>query len=450
MDLVLFFGRFHPLVVHLPIGLLTLAYLIFFFSRRPSFEYLEKALGFVLLLSTISAVASISLGWLIAEQGYEAETLFRHRWLGVSVAVGSLSLWLAQTRTVTLSRRGFAVGFHTTMVLLVFTGHLGGNLTHGEGYLFEYAPNIVKNTFGPVQKESIQPIHPDSSTVYDHLISPILLGKCGSCHDSEQMKGGLDITSIEGLTAGGNDGSVINQSAESSELFLRVTLAPDHKKFMPTRGTPLSFTEINLLKWWIDNGASFDSKLSSLQKSGGLATMIQNDFGLDVKRKPIYEVLEISDIPDEMNEELKELGFSVKKIYDGNNFLDVSLVGLEVGAEIPEISLLENIGNQITWLDLSGYEIDNSALNVIGEMEHLTKLKLHSTKITDDGIDQLLSLKYLESLNIYNTEITDKGLKKLETMEKLKSVYVWQTAVTAEGISDLKMSLPQIEVIDGI
>ena len=49
-EIVLFFGRFHPLVLHVPIGFLTLAFLLEICSRFRRFHHFKPAVGFVLLL----------------------------------------------------------------------------------------------------------------------------------------------------------------------------------------------------------------------------------------------------------------------------------------------------------------------------------------------------------------------------------------------------------------
>ena len=59
-----FLGRFHPLVVHVPIGLLVLVPLLEAGgARRPA---LREAAGFVLALAVVSCLVALSLGFLLA------------------------------------------------------------------------------------------------------------------------------------------------------------------------------------------------------------------------------------------------------------------------------------------------------------------------------------------------------------------------------------------------
>lgn len=88
---------------------------------------------------------------------------------------------------------------------------------------------------------------------YDQ-IAPLLQTRCVACHDHTTRKGGLNLESYETLLAGGKRGNpiVAGQSAASLLVkYLEGTLQPQ----MPL-GDKLSAAEINLIKAWIDAGAS--------------------------------------------------------------------------------------------------------------------------------------------------------------------------------------------------
>jgi len=73
MEIVQFLGRLHPLVLHLPIGFLVLAFLMEWASRRDKFVALAPAVGFAIQLGMWSAIfAAVSgylLSWLFAFVG---------------------------------------------------------------------------------------------------------------------------------------------------------------------------------------------------------------------------------------------------------------------------------------------------------------------------------------------------------------------------------------------
>ena len=128
----LFIGRFHPLVVHLPIGFLLLAAIFYYASRRTTFEPLRQAVGPTLFLGALSAILSVIFGLALAnEGGYDDQALFWHKWLGIGVALISSTALLSyidrlkalvkagqQTHTRTLRR---SVNQEITIGVCIYT-----------------------------------------------------------------------------------------------------------------------------------------------------------------------------------------------------------------------------------------------------------------------------------------------------------------------------------------
>ena len=84
--------------------------------------------------------------------------------------------------------------------IVSYTGHLGGSLTHGEGYL----------SFNPASKADLERTNDfNQALVFRDLVHPILEDKCGSCHNSSKKKGRLSFASMEALLKGGKHGEVI-------------------------------------------------------------------------------------------------------------------------------------------------------------------------------------------------------------------------------------------------
>src|SRR5215471_9796363 len=88
-------------------------------------------------------------------------------------------------------------------------------------------------------------------------IQPIFKRACYACHGPDTQMSGLRLDSKGAAMAGGGHGRVINQGAASeSPLYNRVA-GPAGLERMPFRGTPLSASEIALIKAWIDQGAEW-------------------------------------------------------------------------------------------------------------------------------------------------------------------------------------------------
>ena len=129
-----FIGHLHPVMVHLPIGILLLACLFLWLSQKPKFAYLRPVISIILLLGFLCAIATCVTGYLLSLSGEDDEDLVSlHQWSGISVAFLSGLTYL-------LYRKNRLVKWRITVavllaILILMTGHLGGSLTHGSDYL---------------------------------------------------------------------------------------------------------------------------------------------------------------------------------------------------------------------------------------------------------------------------------------------------------------------------
>jgi uncharacterized membrane protein len=133
-------GALHPLVIHFPIALLlTAAFLELISVWIKDHPGLRFAIAVNLLLGTLGALVAATLGWMDAAHiGLEPDlkpVLAWHRWLGTSVAVGSLitaALWFRFTRTNKVGGLGiYRIALWLLAIVLGITGHLGGLLVYG-------------------------------------------------------------------------------------------------------------------------------------------------------------------------------------------------------------------------------------------------------------------------------------------------------------------------------
>lgn len=116
-------GHFHPVVVHLPIGILLLAVIFEFLSRREKFESLKTAVSISFIVGAFSAAVACLTGYLLSQSGeYDVDTLWRHQWLGIgTMAVSFLYYWLKK------SDNRFIINVLAILLFIVITttGHLG-------------------------------------------------------------------------------------------------------------------------------------------------------------------------------------------------------------------------------------------------------------------------------------------------------------------------------------
>ena len=182
-DPALFLGRFHPLIVHFPIALLLLAMLVeWIASRRPTSGAASLA-GLILWLGSMSAVLSAMAGLLLGLSGtYAGQVYDRHMVLGLAIAATSTVsalMWSLRDRGARWVRAQQAL-LVLTVCLVIPAGHLGATLTHGEGFLSEYAPTPLRSLLGTGEAAARRPEGP--VVVYDALVAPALQTRCVTCH----------------------------------------------------------------------------------------------------------------------------------------------------------------------------------------------------------------------------------------------------------------------------
>lgn len=90
-------------------------------------------------------------------------------------------------------------------------------------------------------------------------IAPILKENCFACHNAQQFKGKLDMTTFASLTKGGERGeAIVPQKPEQSLLYTLITGKDD--PHMPPKDVskPLPEASVQLIERWIREGARFD------------------------------------------------------------------------------------------------------------------------------------------------------------------------------------------------
>lgn len=458
--LALFFGRFHPFLVHLPIGFIFLAAILEFLSRRRGLERIGAAMPFMLALGAISAIFTVLAGYLLGVSGgYGGATVEWHERLGICVAIASVltfALWcLRQARPQPVFQRAYTSLLSLTAGMLLITGHLGGTLTHGEGYLTEYVPAPVSYALALLpgsQPEEQAFSRPGDAVVYRDLVQPILTTHCVSCHGPDKQKGDLRLDSPEAIQEGGGDGPVlVAGKSANSEIIKRIWLPADHDDVMPPKGRiPVSVAEAELLRWWIDAGASFDQVVADVEVPASIRPTVESITGPLNDGMPAILAVDVAPADPAQIEKVQNLGIAVSPLSEGVAFLHAHATNVASTFGDEHVQALLPLADQITWLDLSGTQISDSALATLAHLPNLSELDLNQTRISDTGLKHLSGMQHLEYLNLYGTAITDAGLEHLAGLNELRSLYLWQTAVTPVGLERLKKQLPRLKASLGL
>jgi uncharacterized membrane protein len=431
MSWLTFFGRFHPLLVHLPIGILIIACLFDWLSVKNKFQSLKDAVHLSLLLGAITALASCITGYLLSLSGeYDANTVGLHQWLGIITMVVSFAYWQMKREGASIAiSRIFSL---VTLILLSVTGHLGGTLTHGENYLIE-----------SLTEENVQidfsSLDLNKAFYYQDIVMPILSARCYSCHGETKQKGKLRLDQADFILKGGkSEKTVVASHADESELINRLLLPVDEKKHMPPKEKPqLSSMEVELLSKWISLGADFKKSVKELKGESALQKILSS------KKSEANDLDEpVASADEKILTKLRKFNVVIFPIAEGNNHLSASFVNAQPMDSA--IALLPSLKDQLVWLTASSSKISDAHVQTIGAITAIRKLDLSHSKISDKGIGRLKSLNNLVSLNLSHTAANFISVKELSAISSLKEVYLFNTSVSAAEAQQLRKDFPTI------
>jgi hypothetical protein len=474
-----FIGRFHVLIVHLPIGLIFLAAIMEFLGHFTAFSHLRASIPFVLWLSFLGAIGATVAGHLLMTlEDYSGRAMTLHLYFGLAVVVLTLFALVFSIKGKHLfSGLGTAAAAFATAA----SGHFGGAMVHEPEYLTEHAPAALKPALliglgtpaeepapggeaAPVAAVFEKPI--GERLVYQDFVVPILDKTCNECHNENKIKGKLRMDTHELLLAGaeGSDyPTVVPGEAEASEMIVRVLLPEDDDEFMPPQGDPLEAAEVELLKLWINAGAKTDTTVAQLGEDPGIAA-IATEVAAIHAGKGTEESAELTVAPSvwdslpeeertarmaEVNEAAEKYHFSVMPISAEDERLRVNVINAAKDFGDDQLKMLEPVAERIVWLDLARSQVTDAGMKTVRLMRDLERLHLENTAVTGKGIAELASLAKLEYINLYGTKVDNGIFETFAKLPNLKKAYVWQTAVDPAEAKDFERSV-NLEINTGV
>jgi uncharacterized membrane protein len=429
-----FIGRFHPMAVHLPIALILLVPVFELAGRSPRFSHLRSSVDFVLGLATVSAIVTAGLGWCLAfSGGYSGPLVTQHMWGGLGLSVLSFICWISRGRVE--GGRGqllYPIALVTTIAVMTWTGHRGGQLVRGEDHLTELMPGRMRKLLRISEVSRVTAASP-GSTFYGVRIQPIFAGHCVTCHGRDKHKSNLRLDTYGSLMRGSKHGAVIKAGdLHGSELFRRITLVPTDDDFMPKQGKrPLSADEVKLIELWIVAGASNTLSVDAIKTARATRTVApevtfeQLDSAAVAQRRatlaPTVARLQ-KQYPNTLEYESRASAELV---------LNASLLGSRF--RDADLAALAEVADQVVVADFSRTNITDHAAPVIASMKRLRVLRLMHTKITDATVRALVGCGQLESLSVFGTAVTPASLATMAHLPKLRHLYVGETTIRADA-----------------
>jgi len=432
-----FLAHLHPVLVHLPIGILLMAAVFAWMGRWERHVPLLEALPILLRLGALAAIVSCASGWLLGGSGeYDPDTLGLHQWLGIATAVLATLACFVPKRLVMTT---------ITAIMLIATAHFGGTMTHGEGYLMQpfRGENAVEQRPADIQE----------AQVFAGIIEPIFKEKCGSCHGSTKQKGGLRLDQLEYVQKGGKNGNVFNRSDPSGgELLRRCMLPMGHEDHMPPKEKPqLSPDELEILRWWLAAGADFQQKAKDMPQTEMVRKALtnwQNGEAVVAPLQPDVPKGQAQPASPQILEKLRQAGILALPVSRESNWLSINFVNLPKPPDSVFV-LLEKIGPQVVWLNMNDCTVSETAWNSIGKLPQLTRLSLNHSSVTDAALLQLKTLQMLQFLSLSDTRVTGAGLQELTGLKALNTVYLYKANVQMHEWPALQPLFPQAKLDSG-
>ncbi|MEM6628873.1 MAG: c-type cytochrome domain-containing protein [Bacteroidota bacterium] len=454
-----FLGKFHPLVIHFPIVLVSLIALISLFSSfsKPWAKGLLQVLPFLWGFAILSSLGAVLSGFLLYGYGmYEGELVTLHQqagWilLGSIGLVGGYFFWRKK-----LSSKGLTLPYKLATVILfllvIYTSHLGGSLTHGVDFL-----TFQRSTPEQRVQEAESAYQEGRLEVYAHVLLPLLKAHCMSCHNTYKQKGGLNMENWEAMLSGGKSGKplLIGGQAELSELMVRISLPKEDDEYMPPDGKkPLPPEALILLKWWIEQGAerhqvAVDSLFPG-EVQNAIKSLLPEAIGLQKKQQQSKQKQQRN-----FNRLLK-LAAKLQVSIEPDPQADSQLFALSLSfppQHFDDEDLKELLPYRLLFskLSLPGTEISDEGLFHIGQFENLRELYVPKTCLKGEGLAYLSKLPQLQLLNLSGTQVENQHILHLLHIESLKEVFLYQTPVSPNLIQALNDFQPDrhIRMVEG-
>ena len=466
----------------MPIGALTAIWFLEFLLEKNDDKHKNQATGLLHLLLLISCGLTVVLGLSYEEFGQYGDEIEQHRFWGFifagCIVATYLCYWIHRKLGKRSSKLVYMLALLAATITMVLTAHQGGELVHGKGFLSKPFQEEKRQAVAPApfadesSKENTDQarivtqattISAPSAPMVDAInganrIDPITAPiaaleqtpqvldprialfetsqaiferNCYKCHGATKQKGGYRLDEQHSINLGGKSKlpAIVPGNVEQSELMYRMLLPHDDDDAMPPEEKdPVSPEDIDLVRQWIEAGAYWPDEAELSAAASDTVKLGDAD-------------------TDQLIEQISRTGVKAEYNAWGDESIRIDLGVVGPGQLNEAIQQLSGFRNKLTWLDCSELALSSDFFQQLEQCIKLQRLHLNGTDVTDKQLDALSQLADLNYLNLYNTQISDAGLESLHASSSLRKIFLSQTQVTANGITELKKSLPELEVV---
>jgi broad specificity phosphatase PhoE/uncharacterized membrane protein/mono/diheme cytochrome c family protein len=460
-------GRTHPILVHFPIAMVLVAAMIETVRaivRRPTPARTSiNMLG----IGVLAAAAAIGSGWLNGDyenHASNADTMELHRWVGIGG--GGVALLAFLFATVASRSRRALMAFRALLLVAAgaigFTGHLGGNMVYGEGYMLAplkmgkrpaaTEPRPTPPSPPPVSDVPANPLaSPDVGTdarpiavsiadvSFERDVLPIFVARCAECHGEAKVKGGLRLDSQDHVMGAESWVLSVDEPSES-DLVIRVKMHEDDDGAMPPTGERLASVEIATIEAWIASLAMAGAAPEAMPEP---ESQPEATDGPEVDEESTADagLAAWTEVQVDAIQKLRARGARIEPVSVESGLLDVNLSLMSPACDGGSLSMLGPVVGRIERLNLAGASVGSADLAVLAGGDAIRSIDLDRTRIDDGAAVTLAALPALETLIVTGTGLTDAGLRTLAASGSLKRVYAAKTGVTAAGAASVSEGL---------
>lgn len=485
------FGRLHPLVLHLPIGLLAglaVMEIAAALRRKPVPREVTRTL---VLLTAASAVLAAGTGYVLGrEDGGTGVVLMRHQQLGIVLATACVLTAIVQMSSE--GSRAYRVMLAICMVLLVPVGHLGGSMTHGDAFLTAPVARVLRTTalaLDPVGETpaerayaqapapqpgvecstptaepdqpaavAVDPSVPtavaavaeppsapqepapiavaaaqaDPPDLFATRVQPILTSHCTGCHGGERQKGGIALHTLDAIVAGGDSGpAFVAGRPADSEIIRRISSPESQRGHMPPKGKPqLTQEHIRAIEAWIETQKPLSSASGAIAVPAASAAKVEPPAQVSAPAA-LAAVAPAAAAVAEPRAIEKRPTPVVPPAPAALNALKEHLVHFEGTARDSNLLSI----NFAAATDKTDDALARTLLEPI--LANLDTLALSQCKVGDETAALLAGAAHLKRLDLRGTRVSEAGLAAIKDLSELEELVLARTKLTDAAVEPL-------------
>ena len=472
------------LLLHLPIGALCAIWFVELLLENKGDKHKNPTMALLQVLLLLTSILTLVLGIAYAAGGdYGSEIDAHARWgylFSGGVGISHICYWIHYKQGRPGTHLIYIFALLATTLAMLATGHHGGELIHGKGFLTKafkpapareqhpaaaapsatataqpaaqaarrsgpIAPQRSEPTAAPMPRPSSGSAAPapqqaptpstpeagDPHTALFENAQAVFNRHCTKCHGPSKQKGNYRLDHKHAIQLGGKSqrAAIVPGQPDQSELLRRMRLPRSDDEVMPPNSkAPVAAADIDAVRQWIAAGADWP-EASEVAHAQSTAPKIGDAN------------------TDQWIEQINRTGAKAEYNAWGDHSVRVDLGVVDVGQLPNALQQLQACRHHLSWIDASHLTLPADFFVTLPHFPKLERLHLDGSNVSDRDLATLRQLPNLHYLNLYNTQVSDRGLNQLQTCPSLQRLYLGQTKVTKAGIQKLQRAHPELQII---